>query len=79
MAGLLPLLGAFSQFGGALLQTYKKGDKMARLESLTTMEIDAEYNRLIRAIMAGDFPQSKRRYFYALRTEWQKRQQEYNR
>lgn len=52
---------------------------MARLESLTTMEIDAEYNRLIRAIMAGNFPQSKRRYFYALRTEWQKRQQEYNR
>jgi hypothetical protein len=52
---------------------------MARLESLTTMEIDAEYNRLIRAIMAGNFPQSKRRYFYALRAEWRKRQQEYNR
>lgn len=51
---------------------------MQRLQTRPTGAINAEYDRLTRAIMAGDFPQSKRRYFYALRAEWQKRQTEYN-
>jgi hypothetical protein len=51
---------------------------MQGLQTRPTASINAEYDRLIRAIMAGDFPQSKRRYFYALRAEWRKRQTEYN-
>ena len=47
---------------------------MQGLQTRPTASINAEYDRLIQAIMAGDFPQSKRRYFYALRAEWQKRQ-----
>lgn len=56
----------------------KKGAIMQRLQTRSTASINAESDRLIRAIMAGDFPQSKRRYFYALRAEWRKRQTEYN-
>lgn len=51
---------------------------MQRLTNRPMASINAEYDRIIRAMMAGDFPQSKRRYFYALRVEWWKRQTEYN-
>lgn len=51
---------------------------MQTLANRTTADINAEYERLLRAMMAGEFPQSKTRYFYALRAEWRKRQELYN-
>ena len=51
---------------------------MQTLANTPTAQINADYNRAIRAAMAGGVTPAQRRQFYALRAEWRRRQELYN-
>ena len=57
---------------------YKKGADMQTLANTPTAQINAEYDRAIRAAMSGQLTPAQRRQFATLRAEWRKRQGFYN-